>query len=62
MELLSIKELAARNYPVDWVKEIAHSSDFEEAGGIRRPVRGSKIYFNVDKLDRYLANHTRRYL
>lgn len=62
MELLTLKELKARNYPADWINEIAHSSDFEEAGGIRRPVPKSKIYFNVDKLDRYLANHTRRYL
>lgn len=62
MELLTLKELAARHYPMEWVKEIAHSTDFEEAGGIRRPVRSSKIYFNVDQLDRYLANHTRRYL
>lgn len=62
MELLTLKQLEEKNYPMAWIKRITHSVDFEEAGGIREPIRGSEIRFNISKLDKYLEIQTRRIL
>ena len=62
MELKSISELVDHGYRKRKLYQIAHSIDFEEAGGIRDPKIGSKIYFDIIKLDRYLVNNTRRHL
>ena len=62
MELKSISELVDHGYRKRKLYQIAHSIDFEEAGGIRDPKLGSKIYFDIIKLDRYLVNNTRRHL
>lgn len=62
MELKKISELVKQGYQRQRLYEIAHSEDFEEAGGIRNPVQKSWITYDVAQLDKYLRNQTRRHL
>ena len=55
---MSIKELIDAGYPKDWLYQLAHSEDFVAAGGRRLPAKKSKIYFNLEKLDRYWEQQT----
>ena len=58
--LWSITDLTAEGYSAGWLREIARSKDFITAGGMRRPVHKSKIFFDKEKLDQYLKNQTQK--
>ena len=57
-KLMSIAELVKEGYPRVWLYQVAHSKDFVEAGGRRLPTTKSKIFFDTDRLDKYLEKIT----
>ena len=54
----TIEDLKKENYPMRWINRIVHSEDFVAAGGRREPGKGTKIFFDVAELDRYLKKQT----
>ena len=60
-QLMTIKELIQQGYPKEWLYQLAHSDDFVLAGGRRLPAKKSKIFFNVEKLDRYFEKETQKH-
>ena len=56
--LWSIADLVEEGYSASWLRQIAKSKDFIVAGGMRKPVQKSKIFYDKKKLDEYLEQQT----
>lgn len=56
--LWSISDLVEEGYSASWLRQIAKSKDFIQAGGMRKPVQKSKIFYDKSKLDEYLEKQT----
>lgn len=57
-EVYSISQLVPIGYARSILYEVARSEDFTLAGGFRGTGRRTKIYFNREKLDKYLRKRT----